>query len=217
MGWWRCPIKLEQPDNKPIWPQGGCRTPDRKLRMDRLIFVCTCWKVLARTLGFGTKCNTCTCNHQILSFSAHIFSIFFHYYSFQNIDTLERVADIPTDKLIEAHGSFHTSHCIKCTECYTQDWIKGEDKLIEAHGSFHTSHCIKCTECYTQDWIKGEVCKTYFLIEFIINALFLAHLGEILSISRAHFVTTRSIDKMIDLKLCSNVPLDNDVTNQITV
>ncbi|XP_064622393.1 NAD-dependent protein deacetylase sirtuin-2-like isoform X2 [Lineus longissimus] len=42
----------------------------------------------------------------------------------QNIDTFERVAEIPTDKIMEAHGSFHTSHCIECDKCYTQDWIK---------------------------------------------------------------------------------------------
>jgi len=32
----------------------------------------------------------------------------------QNIDTLERRAGIPADKLIEAHGSFSTCHCIGC-------------------------------------------------------------------------------------------------------
>lgn len=44
----------------------------------------------------------------------------------QNIDTLERVAGIPEDKLIEAHGTFHTSHCINrsCHKVYSLEWMK---------------------------------------------------------------------------------------------
>ncbi|TRY70718.1 hypothetical protein TCAL_05189 [Tigriopus californicus] len=44
----------------------------------------------------------------------------------QNIDTLERVANISGDKLVEAHGTFHSSHCIepKCRKEYTQEWMK---------------------------------------------------------------------------------------------
>ncbi|KAF7280936.1 sirtuin 2 [Rhynchophorus ferrugineus] len=42
----------------------------------------------------------------------------------QNIDTLERVAGIPEDKLIEAHGTFYTGHCLACRQKYTLDWMK---------------------------------------------------------------------------------------------
>ncbi|XP_018324325.1 NAD-dependent protein deacetylase sirtuin-2 isoform X2 [Agrilus planipennis] len=42
----------------------------------------------------------------------------------QNIDTLERVAGIPDEKLVEAHGTFHTGHCVLCRKEYTQNWIK---------------------------------------------------------------------------------------------
>lgn len=42
----------------------------------------------------------------------------------QNIDTLERVAGITDEKIVEAHGSFHTAHCIKCKKEYSQEWIK---------------------------------------------------------------------------------------------
>ncbi len=45
----------------------------------------------------------------------------------QNIDTLERVAGVDGEKLVEAHGTFHTSHCVNCGESYTQDWIKGQN------------------------------------------------------------------------------------------
>jgi NAD-dependent SIR2 family protein deacetylase len=32
----------------------------------------------------------------------------------QNIDTLERKAGIAGDKLVEAHGSFASAHCVGC-------------------------------------------------------------------------------------------------------
>ncbi|KAJ3002929.1 hypothetical protein NUW54_g5583 [Trametes sanguinea] len=32
----------------------------------------------------------------------------------QNIDTLERQAGVPGDKIVEAHGSFASQHCIEC-------------------------------------------------------------------------------------------------------
>ncbi|KAG8450829.1 hypothetical protein GDO86_003193, partial [Hymenochirus boettgeri] len=44
----------------------------------------------------------------------------------QNIDTLERVAGLTSDDLIEAHGTFHTSHCIGtfCGAEYPLSWMK---------------------------------------------------------------------------------------------
>ncbi|XP_044729970.1 NAD-dependent protein deacetylase sirtuin-2 isoform X2 [Chrysoperla carnea] len=42
----------------------------------------------------------------------------------QNIDTLERVAKIPEEKLVEAHGTFNTGHCRSCNESYTQEWMR---------------------------------------------------------------------------------------------
>jgi NAD-dependent deacetylase sirtuin 2 len=42
----------------------------------------------------------------------------------QNIDTLERVAGVKDDKLVEAHGTFYTGHCLTCRKEYTLDWMK---------------------------------------------------------------------------------------------
>ncbi|KAL5531064.1 hypothetical protein ACEPAG_3940 [Sanghuangporus baumii] len=42
----------------------------------------------------------------------------------QNIDTLERAAGVPTDKIIEAHGSFADQHCVECGASYPEDKIK---------------------------------------------------------------------------------------------
>ncbi|XP_048737942.2 NAD-dependent protein deacetylase sirtuin-2-like [Ostrea edulis] len=51
----------------------------------------------------------------------------------QNIDTLESMAGLDPDKLVEAHGSFSKCHCLKCREYYSQDWMKGKilDKELE--------------------------------------------------------------------------------------
>lgn len=56
----------------------------------------------------------------------------------QNIDTLERVAGLSSDKLVEAHGTFHTGHCLKCRAPYTLLWMK--EKIIEGI-------IPKCEEC----------------------------------------------------------------------
>ncbi|XP_075223423.1 sirtuin 2 [Lycorma delicatula] len=42
----------------------------------------------------------------------------------QNIDTLERVAGLNGDVIVEAHGTFHTSHCLDCHEEYSLEWMK---------------------------------------------------------------------------------------------
>ena len=42
----------------------------------------------------------------------------------QNIDTLERRAGVPHEKIVEAHGSFASQHCIKCGSAYPDDLIK---------------------------------------------------------------------------------------------
>lgn len=42
----------------------------------------------------------------------------------QNIDTLERIAGIPDEKLVEAHGTFHTNHCLDCRCEYSMEWVK---------------------------------------------------------------------------------------------
>ena len=46
----------------------------------------------------------------------------------QNIDTLEHVAGIPAEKVVEAHGTFNSATCrnADCHESYPQAWIKGK-------------------------------------------------------------------------------------------
>ncbi|NWZ97844.1 SIR2 deacetylase, partial [Nesospiza acunhae] len=45
----------------------------------------------------------------------------------QNIDTLERVAGLDPELLVEAHGTFFTSHCLRpsCRQRYSLAWMRG--------------------------------------------------------------------------------------------
>ncbi|XP_066948348.1 NAD-dependent protein deacetylase sirtuin-2-like isoform X1 [Macrobrachium rosenbergii] len=44
----------------------------------------------------------------------------------QNVDTLEHVAGLPVEKVVEAHGTFRTAHCLHCRKEYSQEWMKDE-------------------------------------------------------------------------------------------
>ncbi|KAK2088387.1 NAD-dependent protein deacetylase sirtuin-2 [Saguinus oedipus] len=46
----------------------------------------------------------------------------------KNIDTLERIAGLEQEDLVEAHGTFYTSHCVSpsCRREYTLSWMKGK-------------------------------------------------------------------------------------------
>uniref|UniRef100_A0A670ZPH1 NAD-dependent protein deacetylase n=1 Tax=Pseudonaja textilis TaxID=8673 RepID=A0A670ZPH1_PSETE len=58
----------------------------------------------------------------------------------QNIDTLERVAGLDAEHLVEAHGTFYTSHCISstCKASYSLEWMK--EKIFASV----TPRCEKC-------------------------------------------------------------------------
>ena len=42
----------------------------------------------------------------------------------QNVDTLERIAGVEADKIVEAHGSFVSSTCIVCKHTVDEAWIR---------------------------------------------------------------------------------------------
>ncbi|KAK0159558.1 hypothetical protein PV327_010654 [Microctonus hyperodae] len=56
----------------------------------------------------------------------------------QNVDTLERVAGLPNEKLVEAHGTFHTGKCLECQASYDLPWMKR--KIVRGT-------IPKCEEC----------------------------------------------------------------------
>ncbi|XP_028663560.2 NAD-dependent protein deacetylase sirtuin-2 isoform X7 [Erpetoichthys calabaricus] len=65
----------------------------------------------------------------------------------QNIDTLERVAGLSVEDLIEAHGTFYTSHCISasCRQQYQLPWMK--EKIF----SEEIPKCEKCNSLVKPD------------------------------------------------------------------
>lgn len=68
----------------------------------------------------------------------------------QNIDTLERVADIPEDKIVEAHGTFYTGHCLKCRKEYSLEWMRGMFLFKKLHISLSTK-CIHFLDLILND------------------------------------------------------------------
>lgn len=66
----------------------------------------------------------------------------------QNIDTLERVAGLGQEDLVEAHGTFFTSHCTRtlCRKSYSLDWMK--EKIF-------SSLIPKCEKC--QSVVKPDI------------------------------------------------------------
>ncbi|XP_070805709.1 NAD-dependent protein deacetylase sirtuin-2 isoform X3 [Pituophis catenifer annectens] len=65
----------------------------------------------------------------------------------QNIDTLERVAGLDAEHLVEAHGTFYTSHCISatCRKSYGLEWMK--EKIFASL----TPRCEKCQSVVKPD------------------------------------------------------------------
>ena len=67
----------------------------------------------------------------------------------QNIDTLEQVAGISDDKLVFAHGSFASAHCIKCKKEYSSE---------EVRKKVFNDETVKCSEC--DGYVKPDI--TFF-------------------------------------------------------
>lgn len=64
----------------------------------------------------------------------------------QNIDTLERVAGVKDEYIIEAHGSFSSNHCIKCDE----------EMLVSELKKFMEDDKIpKCSKC--KGYVKPDI------------------------------------------------------------
>lgn len=66
----------------------------------------------------------------------------------QNIDTLDRLAGLPDEKIIEAHGSFYTNHCIKCNKEYDMAWMKGQ---------IFSDQLPTCEECECGGIVKPDI------------------------------------------------------------
>ncbi|CAD7697655.1 unnamed protein product [Ostreobium quekettii] len=56
----------------------------------------------------------------------------------QNIDCLERLAGLPTEYIVAAHGNFDGAHCIGCHKAYDIDQMKGD---------LEKGNVSKCSSC----------------------------------------------------------------------
>ncbi|CAF3801231.1 unnamed protein product [Rotaria magnacalcarata] len=57
---------------------------------------------------------------------------------FRNIDSLERIAGVPPEKIVEAHGTFFASHCLGCRKEYDLEFVK------EIIFKDEIPHCTEC-------------------------------------------------------------------------
>lgn len=65
----------------------------------------------------------------------------------QNIDTLERIAGLPQDLIIEAHGELGALLVVEpCA-----------DIVVIHTGSFAEAECLACKKVYTKESIKPQI------------------------------------------------------------
>ncbi|KAL4957958.1 DHS-like NAD/FAD-binding domain-containing protein [Aspergillus filifer] len=75
----------------------------------------------------------------------------------QNIDCLERLAGVPGEMIVEAHGSFATQRCIDCKSEYPKDLMK------EAIAKGEVPHCLECKGLVKPDIVFfGEALPSSF-------------------------------------------------------
>jgi len=48
----------------------------------------------------------------------------------QNIDSLEHIAGLGEDLLVEAHGSFALSKCVQCEMTSDPEWVKSKSLML---------------------------------------------------------------------------------------
>ncbi|WBW72589.1 histone deacetylase, Sirtuin family, NAD-dependent Hst2 [Schizosaccharomyces osmophilus] len=61
----------------------------------------------------------------------------------QNIDTLERLAGVPEELLVEAHGSFQYSRCIECYEMSDTEYVRSCIKQKQVPQCVHCKGFVK--------------------------------------------------------------------------
>ncbi|KAG6919240.1 hypothetical protein DXG01_008036 [Tephrocybe rancida] len=73
----------------------------------------------------------------------------------QNIDTLERRAGVPADKIVEAHGSFATQRCIDCETPFDDDEMR--EIVLEQREPGGEVRIPKCKEENCGGLVKPDI------------------------------------------------------------
>ncbi|KAJ3284244.1 NAD-dependent protein deacetylase sirtuin-2 [Borealophlyctis nickersoniae] len=76
----------------------------------------------------------------------------------QNIDTLERVAGISGEYLVEAHGSFSEAHCVGWAPPRTEESeLLGDSDSEEDVNPVAAGGSRGCGRAYSQKWVKDQI------------------------------------------------------------
>ncbi|KAJ6508341.1 Sir2 family histone deacetylase Hst2 [Mycena sanguinolenta] len=124
----------------------------------------------------------------------------------QNIDTLERIAGVPDEKIIEAHGSFATQRCIDCKRVY--DDAKMKEKILAKE----TPRCEKCSGLVKPDIVFfGESLPDEFIraIPHIAKADLLIIMGTSMTVQPFASLAERV------MSVCPRVLINLDVVGNI--
>ncbi len=75
----------------------------------------------------------------------------------QNIDTLERLAGLPSEQLVEAHGSFASATCTRCGAQYDAHWV---ERAISLDPVEDVDIVPRCERCASSAPVKPDI--TFF-------------------------------------------------------
>lgn len=76
-----------------------------------------------------------------------------------NIDMMERLVQLPEELLVEANGTFHTSHCIDCGLEHSFDFL--HEQLFQDQ----TPRCVRCRSLVRPDVVfVGEMLPSRFYL-----------------------------------------------------
>ena len=61
------------------------------------------------------------------------------------------MAGLPAEKLVEAHGTFFTAHCLNCRKEYDLEFVKGDYLLSRTLAELdRTGVAVECSDAFSQ-------------------------------------------------------------------
>ena len=79
----------------------------------------------------------------------------------QNIDTLERATGLHHDKIVEAHGSFHTASCIGISKKSYDEEDEGDVQDSDSEHTFPPVSFIGCGRKYDKEWLQSKLKESF--------------------------------------------------------
>jgi NAD-dependent deacetylase sirtuin 2 len=85
----------------------------------------------------------------------------------QNIDGLDEAAGVSSEKLVCAHGSLKTAHCVKCNKEHDSKWM---GKQIFESKKDKIPLCTGCGQIVKPDVVFFGPCSISFIISLYIRS-----------------------------------------------